>query len=464
MKATNLILVLSACSNLSLLYPAPEAAAAPAAPPAASVRKPLNTADRLTAAEAREANALTELCKQGKLKEAAPRLRLLAEKHPNVLSIQLNMAQLMLILGESQTALSAAGRAIKLDPTNAHAWRHFSEANMHLGKQEEAVQAMKKAVAFCQSPALKKDLQETLTAMNKEKARNGAVKSKVYAPGSYIDEESLSMMPRWSKERMPLAVFISPGNVKGYNDQLKELLKEAFADWEKKSGTISFKFTDEAASADITCLWVEEGKRGLSIEVGHAIQKVSGDEIMHATVELETKDANHNQDVELKNVMLHEIGHAIGIRNHSQSAKDIMYFQESSSRELSEADLATLKALYESKSKLTMDFDGQILPPTPELKQALNLIREANESMKDLPTAIEKSRKAIELAPQVYVFRKNFCFYAYQLNKEGKLPAGQAIELAREAVEKSKTLPQKYKQVQISSQKMLDYLLQFYKN
>ncbi|HNG20538.1 MAG TPA: hypothetical protein PLI59_15250, partial [Candidatus Obscuribacter sp.] len=112
----------------------------------------------------------------------------------------------------------------------------------------------------------------------------------------------------------------------------------------------------------------------------------------------------------------------------------------------------------------TMDFDGQILPPTPELKQALNLIREANESMKDLPTAIEKSRKAIELAPQVYVFRKNFCFYAYQLNKEGKLPAGQAIELAREAVEKSKTLPQKYKQVQISSQKMLDYLLQFYKN
>lgn len=441
----------------------PEAQAAPIAPPVVSARKTPPATGTLTAAEAREANAVAQLCKQGQFKEAEPRLRLLSTRHPNVLSIQLNMAQLMLLLGESKTALSAAGQSIKLAPTSAHAWRYFSEANMQLGKQEEAVQAMKKAIGFCQSPSLKKDMQETLAAMNKEKVKNSAIKSKVYAPGSYIDEESLSLMPRWSTARMPLAVYIAPGNVRGYNDQLKVLLKEAFALWEKKSGLVSFRFTEEA-EADITCLWVEEGKRGPSIEVGHAIQKVSGDEIVHATVELETKDGEHNKEVEPKNVMLHEIGHAIGIRNHSPNFKDIMYFQDSSARELSEADIATLKALYESKSKITMDFDGQILSPTPELKQALSLIREAHQESKNLPAAVEKSRKAIELAPQVYVFRKNFCFYAYQLNKEGKLPQAKAIALAREAVEKSRALPEKYKPVQTSSQKMLDYLLNFYKN
>ena len=142
--------------------------------------------------------------------------------------------------------------------------------------------------------------------------------------------------PRWDKR--PIKVYI-PGNT--YNSQI---MKNAFMQWQTRTYSavwFSFLGDNKKDEADITVHFVEaDTKCGNSAAIGcthsrqdyngfyshndiyiasKSVQKLVGDD---GTVAIKTQLISAPQ---LYRVMLHEIGHAIGINQHSNNPNSIMY-------------------------------------------------------------------------------------------------------------------------------------------
>ena len=142
--------------------------------------------------------------------------------------------------------------------------------------------------------------------------------------------------PRWNKR--PIKVYI-PGNT--YNSQI---MKNAFMQWQTRTNSavwFTFLGDNKKNEADITVTFVEtDTKCGNSSAIGcthsrtdsngfythndmyiasKAVYRLVGDD---GTVAVKTEMITAPQ---LYRVMLHEIGHAIGIHQHSKNPNSIMY-------------------------------------------------------------------------------------------------------------------------------------------
>ena len=142
--------------------------------------------------------------------------------------------------------------------------------------------------------------------------------------------------PRWDKR--PIKVYI-PGN--SYNSQI---MKNAFMQWQTRTNSavwFTFLGDNKRNEADITVYFVEtDTKCGNSSAIGcthsrtdgqgfythndmyiasKAVYRLVGDD---GTVAVKTELISAPQ---LYRVMLHEIGHAIGINQHSNKPNSIMY-------------------------------------------------------------------------------------------------------------------------------------------
>lgn len=236
---------------------------------------------------------------------------------------------------------------------------------------------------------------------------------------------------KWDSSKMPLKVFIKSGDgVPGYKPQFQTILKEAFSDWTKASNDkISFEFVDLPGKAQIECSWAEKGEdshSGLTM----AIPNRTG-EIEEAHIRLFTYNmaaVNFATNAQVKSTSLHEIGHALGIKGHSDRSSDIMYAVSIAST-ISARDKRTLAALYSgnllSKNESSMEADKQKLVsvseeavwvPSAVSQLAKDGTGELNKNNRLL--AIEKFKLALEQAPN-YAFGKRALANAY---------AGLAIE------------------------------------
>jgi hypothetical protein len=63
-------------------------------------------------------------------------------------------------------------------------------------------------------------------------------------------------------------------------------------------------------------------------------------------------------------VIIHEIGHALGLGGHSTERKDIMYFAPEPPGALSESDANTIKTLYSAPGRKLASSDGEIVEET----------------------------------------------------------------------------------------------------
>jgi predicted Zn-dependent protease len=103
--------------------------------------------------------------------------------------------------------------------------------------------------------------------------------------------------------------------------------REAFDIWRE---VFPLQLVGDQRQADIRIGWQEsvmaEGEAGEEQEWVH-IERV-GDEMTGRRIAVITVDVSRpwSKD-EMRAIMLHEFGHALGIKGHSDSKKDIMYFQ-----------------------------------------------------------------------------------------------------------------------------------------
>jgi predicted Zn-dependent protease len=150
-----------------------------------------------------------------------------------------------------------------------------------------------------------------------------------YAPAAsdyYLDVAELSESEKWNS--FPIKVSI--GNVPNAN--WAQGTREAFGIWKEM---FPLELTAEPQEADIVFRWDED----LSDE-GHAGEELDwvqfrrvGGELSSRKVAYISIDLSHRWTKdEMRAIVLHELGHALGIKGHSESKGDIMYFQVQSKR------------------------------------------------------------------------------------------------------------------------------------
>lgn len=158
--------------------------------------------------------------------------------------------------------------------------------------------------------------------------------------GNYVKD--LEKVAKWSK--MPIKVWIQ-------DSPYKNTAKKAFGEWEVKTGkTVSFVLVQNPNFAQIKVVFVNKvnGKLDDS-NIGLTTAKIAGNTIKSANVQIlqRTDSGKMRSYNQIYPVVLHEIGHALGMTGHSKRNNDIMYENNlTNDVHLSNRDINTLKAIY----------------------------------------------------------------------------------------------------------------------
>jgi Matrixin len=170
---------------------------------------------------------------------------------------------------------------------------------------------------------------------------------------------------------MPVKIYIEPTN-SGFMPSCLAACRI----WETRSqGLVSFVQVLDPAEARIKIEWVHQGinpEPGSSAgahtmmkwhyKTGPTLKSVVGlpvptvgrkftvpAQIIEINLDPVTERVAEQQPILVRNVTLHELGHALGLIGHSPARSDIMYKDTDEYSRISERDLNTLKRLYHMK-------------------------------------------------------------------------------------------------------------------
>lgn len=150
------------------------------------------------------------------------------------------------------------------------------------------------------------------------------------------------------------ARWANPKSIKTYiepNDK-KDLMKTAFARWTQVTGgKIIFKYVNNPDDAQIKVEFVKDASKTSHMEraAGVTYPQTIGSQLVSAKIEIADNAPNgaaFRKDA-IYRIMVHEIGHAIGIFDHSSNPMSIMYYAKGSrNQDITSDELKTLAKLY----------------------------------------------------------------------------------------------------------------------
>lgn len=165
-------------------------------------------------------------------------------------------------------------------------------------------------------------------------------KAKENDVGNYIAD--LDQKTKWYF--MPIKVYIQPS-------PYAQTTYKAFQEWQSKSNDkVKFIYMKSEKNAQIKVYFVNKITNPISKDnLGITYLKYIGNMNTSANIEiLQLTDSKQMRSTkQIYPVVLHEIGHALGISGHSKSNNDIMYENNYTNDDhLSNRDINTLKAIY----------------------------------------------------------------------------------------------------------------------
>lgn len=143
-----------------------------------------------------------------------------------------------------------------------------------------------------------------------------------------------------------LKAYIQPGNKRTVQ------MKHAFTEWSQLTqNKFIFYFVDEPQKAQIEVNFVKSIPNA-DREIGLTkTSMLATGKMVHAQILIAERTAGGMSlgDDAVYTVMLHEIGHAMGILDHSKDPLSIMYPSENDDQEIAKSDIQTLAKIYSWK-------------------------------------------------------------------------------------------------------------------
>ena len=222
-----------------------------------------------------------------------------------------------------------------------------------------------------------------------------------------ITVASNGRLTRFNRDRITVYTDTPPFEVKGYETALGQSLSL----WEKGTqGKLQFELTPDAAAADIRIKWAyQQNRRQNSEYIGEAML-VRGAEGFHVEIEVSLRDRRslkpHSPEI-VQTVLLHEIGHAIGLWGHSDDPHDVMYFA-ATAKAPSVRDIATWTKV--SETPVDLPFHERALrvlqaeiEEDSTVASSHYLIGMVYADLGDYRLAINAFQRALEIEPRLGV-------------------------------------------------------------
>ncbi|MBI2545465.1 MAG: matrixin family metalloprotease [Candidatus Aenigmarchaeota archaeon] len=168
-------------------------------------------------------------------------------------------------------------------------------------------------------------------------------------------ESSYSLTLRWNHS--PLKVYIDTSSLS--NPKYADDFKNALNIWSSTEKILSFSITNNRSDADISVEWVSSLGSKSTDTLGNTdvkfVNTSTFNVIQNAHIQLLTKsNSDRLAGIDMTNLALHEIGHAIGL-NHSADEVDVMYpvlnVPSSQVKQITQSDLQKLSTAYSSPAK-----------------------------------------------------------------------------------------------------------------
>lgn len=294
-------------------------------------------------------------------------------------------AQLQSIQSGSNAKASARAELWLLAGKLYQKTNHLSAA---VHAYEEYLKLAAKAEQSDQYEALLSVLRPQATAQRSDKY---AFCVNVGGAPDYFTQAISAGVFRWPLQKMPLKVHFADGTgVTGYSDDLEEVVRHSFDDWQAATrNRFAFAYVDKAEDADIEVIWTDDlHAPSLSAEAGLAELGSDSHGTSHTDIKLLTVSPFPDETMTpgfMAMISLHEIGHCLGLLGHSPYKEDVLFPSLSDQRGISSRDLATLYKLYGLDENGNGIIRGAGRDPVVENERPMS-----DEELKALPTAARK--------------------------------------------------------------------------
>ena len=176
------------------------------------------------------------------------------------------------------------------------------------------------------------------------------------ARGDYFHQQK--KIYRWSDQTRFVLVYIATAAfLPDWQPWHVPLIKDAFADWQHAmNNRLMFIFMNEPTQADITVNWWNQAQVGVEAGAsGLNRVKTCGRYISENDIYLSLHDNNGKpwSPTEMYPFALHEIGHMIGIQEHSDNPDDILAPVVRPQMHITARDIATLQRIYAARADYT---------------------------------------------------------------------------------------------------------------
>lgn len=351
-------------------------------------------------------------------------------------------------------ALSKLEKIIETDKDEPEVYLYLGHAYSKTRKVNDAARAYETYLELePNAPEAEKyrTLVSVLQGQNKNQPRSAMGGGT--ASGDYMKETTATGLFRWPDSRMPITVYIAPGDsVPGYRPEFDDVLQHAFREWSTATeGKVKFDLVNKRDDAEMTVTWTDDMHAPeLQAEAGKASIVQDSEGIKSAEIQLLTvspfKDGPVGCEL-LYNICLHEIGHGLGLMGHSPYPDDIMYPQLSVQTGITPRDARTLHVVYAAAAEAlkvggtrggtsdageeTADFDR-----LSSTNKAQLFLKEGTKAVfaKNYPESISKLEMALKFDSSLALAKSNLAVAANNLASMPNTDNQERVKLLHKAL------------------------------